>query len=118
MAAGGSQGPAVKSWAQCVEFADVPFGGGTQIGLDDREVGEGAPGAAGGALLDVDRADVASGLVSDEPGRQVRGTALCLLHVNPIKLLVFAAVINGVAAASFLVVVMRISGSRRLMGEA
>lgn len=45
------------------------------------------------------------------------GTALSLLHVNPIKLLVFVAVINGVAAAPFLVVVMRISGSRRIMGD-
>jgi hypothetical protein len=34
-----------------------------------------------------------------------------------VKLLVFVAVINGVAAAAFLVVVMRISGSRRLMGD-
>jgi NRAMP (natural resistance-associated macrophage protein)-like metal ion transporter len=47
----------------------------------------------------------------------VGGTALSLLHVNPIKLLVFVAVINGVAAAPFLVVVMRVSGSRRIMGD-
>ena len=45
------------------------------------------------------------------------GTALSLLHVNPIRLLVFVAVINGVAAAPFLVVVMWISSSQRLMGE-
>jgi NRAMP (natural resistance-associated macrophage protein)-like metal ion transporter len=45
------------------------------------------------------------------------GTALSLLHVNPIKLLVLVAVINGVAAAPFLVVVMSVSSSRRLMGE-
>ena len=45
------------------------------------------------------------------------GTALSLLHVNPIKLLVFVAVINGVAAAPFLVVVMRVSSSKRIMGE-
>src|ERR1035438_10422070 len=45
------------------------------------------------------------------------GTALSLLHVNPIKLLVFVAVINGVAATPFLVVVMRVSGSRRIMGD-
>ena len=31
------------------------------------------------------------------------GTVLSLLHINPIKLLVFVAVINGVAAAPFLV---------------
>jgi Mn2+/Fe2+ NRAMP family transporter len=45
------------------------------------------------------------------------GTALSLLHVNPIKLLVLVAVINGVAAAPFLVVVMRVSSSKRIMGD-
>jgi NRAMP (natural resistance-associated macrophage protein)-like metal ion transporter len=45
------------------------------------------------------------------------GTALSLLDVNPIKLLVLVAVINGVAAAPFLVIVMRVSGSRRIMGD-
>jgi len=45
------------------------------------------------------------------------GTALSLLRVNPIKLLVLVAVINGLAAAPFLVVVMWVSGSRRLMGD-
>jgi NRAMP (natural resistance-associated macrophage protein)-like metal ion transporter len=45
------------------------------------------------------------------------GTVLSLLHVNPIKLLVLVAVINGVAAAPFLVVVMRVSGNRRIMGD-
>src|ERR1035437_5776204 len=47
----------------------------------------------------------------------VGGTALSLLHVNPIKLLVLVAVINGVAAAPFLFVVMRVSSSQRLMGK-
>ena len=47
----------------------------------------------------------------------VGGTALTLLHVNPIKLLVLVAVINGIAAAPFLVVVMWISSSRSLMGD-
>ncbi|HUD39106.1 MAG TPA: Nramp family divalent metal transporter [Streptosporangiaceae bacterium] len=47
----------------------------------------------------------------------VGGTALSLLHVNPIKLLIYVAVINGVAAAPFLVVVMRVSGSKRIMGD-
>ncbi|MHB8449464.1 MAG: Nramp family divalent metal transporter [Mycobacteriales bacterium] len=47
----------------------------------------------------------------------VGGTALSLLHVNPIKLLIFVAVINGVAAAPFLVMVMKVSGSRHLMGD-
>jgi Mn2+/Fe2+ NRAMP family transporter len=45
------------------------------------------------------------------------GTGLSLLHVNPIKLLILVAVINGVAAAQFLVAVMWVSGSRRLMGD-
>jgi Mn2+/Fe2+ NRAMP family transporter len=45
------------------------------------------------------------------------GTALSLLNVNPIKLLIFVAVMNGVAAAPFLVVLMWVSGSRRLMGD-
>jgi len=45
------------------------------------------------------------------------GTALSLLQVNPIKLLVLVAVINGVAAAPFLVVVMWVSSSQRLMGK-
>jgi NRAMP (natural resistance-associated macrophage protein)-like metal ion transporter len=45
------------------------------------------------------------------------GTALSLAHLNPIKLLVFVAVINGVAAAPFLIVVMLVSSSRSLMGS-
>jgi Mn2+/Fe2+ NRAMP family transporter len=45
------------------------------------------------------------------------GTALSLLNVNPIHLLVLVAVINGVAAAPFLVVVMWVSSSRRIMGD-
>jgi NRAMP (natural resistance-associated macrophage protein)-like metal ion transporter len=45
------------------------------------------------------------------------GTALSLLNVNPIKLLVFVAVINGVIAAPLLAVVMVVSNNRRLMGK-
>ena len=45
------------------------------------------------------------------------GTALSLIGVNPIRLLVVVAVINGVAAAPFLFIVMLISGDRKLMGE-
>ncbi|MBW4077707.1 MAG: Nramp family divalent metal transporter [Acidobacteria bacterium] len=45
------------------------------------------------------------------------GTALSLLSVNPIKLLVLVAVIDGVLAAPLLVVVMIVSRSRRLMGK-
>ena len=45
------------------------------------------------------------------------GTALSLINVNPFKLLILVAVMNGVVAAPFLLVVMRISGSRELRGE-
>src|SRR5665213_2078799 len=45
------------------------------------------------------------------------GTALSLLNVNPIKLLVFVAVINGVIAAPLLIVVLVVSNSRHLMGD-
>jgi len=47
----------------------------------------------------------------------VGGTAFSLLHVNPIKMLVLVALINGVAAAPFLFVVMRVSSSESLMGQ-
>jgi hypothetical protein len=53
-------GVAVEEVAEGVEFADAPFGGSGQVGLDDREAGEpgeGPPGAAGAALLDLDRPD-------------------------------------------------------------
>ncbi|HET8894361.1 MAG TPA: Nramp family divalent metal transporter, partial [Gaiellaceae bacterium] len=45
------------------------------------------------------------------------GAALSLLGVNPIKLLVIVAVINGVAAAPFLVLVMMISNDKKIMGD-
>lgn len=45
------------------------------------------------------------------------GTMLSLIQVDPIKLLVVVATINGVAAAPFLTIVMLISGDRRLMGR-
>ena len=45
------------------------------------------------------------------------GVVLSLIHVNAIKLLVLVAVINGVAAAPFLIVVMLVSGNRALMGD-
>jgi NRAMP (natural resistance-associated macrophage protein)-like metal ion transporter len=45
------------------------------------------------------------------------GTLLSLLHVNPIHLLVLVALINGLAAAPFLVVVMLIANDRKLMGK-
>ena len=54
----------VEQGAEGVEFADAPFGGGGQVGLDDGEVGEsfdGAPASSGAALLDLDRAQGAVG---------------------------------------------------------
>jgi len=47
----------------------------------------------------------------------IGGMALSLLAVNPITLLVFVAVLNGVVAAPFLVVVMLVSSDRQIMGE-
>ncbi|MBW4079542.1 MAG: hypothetical protein HIU84_13770 [Acidobacteria bacterium] len=45
------------------------------------------------------------------------GTGLSLLNVNPIRLLVLIAIIDGVLAAPLLVVVMIVSRSRSLMCE-
>ena len=47
----------------------------------------------------------------------IGGTVLSLAHVNPISLLVVVAVINGIAAAPFLVVVLLIANDSNLMGE-
>lgn len=47
----------------------------------------------------------------------IGGTVLSLVHVNPIKLLVYVAVIIGVIAAPLLIMVLIISSSRRLMGD-
>jgi len=47
----------------------------------------------------------------------IGGTAFSLLNVNPIKLLVFVAVINGIIAAPLLVVVLIIANNRGLMGD-
>jgi Mn2+/Fe2+ NRAMP family transporter len=45
------------------------------------------------------------------------GAILSLVHVDAIKLLVLVAVINGIAAGPFLVVVMMTAGNRRIMGD-
>jgi NRAMP (natural resistance-associated macrophage protein)-like metal ion transporter len=82
--------------------------------------GSGSVGLAGlrgkqwGFSRSVRKAPVFYGLVALGT---VGGTALSLLQVNPIKLLVFVAVLNGVIAAPFLVVVMRVSSNRQLMGQ-
>jgi Mn2+/Fe2+ NRAMP family transporter len=47
----------------------------------------------------------------------VGGAALTLTSINPISLLVLVAIVNGIAAAPFLIVVMIISRNRALMGE-
>jgi Mn2+/Fe2+ NRAMP family transporter len=47
----------------------------------------------------------------------IGGMALSIVHVNPIKLLILVAIINGVAAAPFLVVVLCVAGSKALMGD-
>lgn len=47
----------------------------------------------------------------------IGGAALSLVGVNPIHLLVFVALINGLAAAPFLIIVMRVSGDHSIMGE-
>lgn len=82
--------------------------------------GAGSVGMAGllgqrwGFSRSIRKAPVFYGLVA---AGTLGGTVLSLLQVNPIKLLVLVAVINGVAAAPFLVVVMCVSGSRQLMGK-
>lgn len=47
----------------------------------------------------------------------VGGTVLSVVELNPIGLLVLSAVVNGIAAGPFLVVVMLISRDRQLMGR-
>jgi len=43
--------------------------------------------------------------------------ALSLFNINPITLLVFVAVVNGIAAAPFLVVTMLVASDRGIMGD-
>jgi Mn2+/Fe2+ NRAMP family transporter len=45
------------------------------------------------------------------------GIAIGYFSNNPIGMLVLSATINGIAAAPFLVVIMVISGSRKLLGD-
>jgi len=46
----------------------------------------------------------------------IGGTVMSLFGLSPIKLLVLVAVLNGLAAAPFIVVVMKISSNRQIMG--
>jgi Mn2+/Fe2+ NRAMP family transporter len=45
------------------------------------------------------------------------GMTLSLLQINPIELLVFVAIVNGVAAAPFLIVTMVVSSDGGIMGK-
>lgn len=45
------------------------------------------------------------------------GVILSVIDSNPIQLLVLSAVVNGIAAGPFLVVMMLISGDRKIMGK-
>jgi Mn2+/Fe2+ NRAMP family transporter len=47
----------------------------------------------------------------------VGGTIFSLVGLNPIRLLVLTAIVNGFAAAPFLIAVMLISSDRRIMGD-
>ena len=82
--------------------------------------GSGAAGMAGllgkrwGFSRSVRKAPVFYGLVAVGT---VGGTVLSLLSSNPIHLLVLVAIINGIAAAPFLFVVMLIARDSALMGE-
>ena len=67
--AGREPGVAAEEVAEGVEFADAPFRGGGQVGLDEREFGEsfeGPPAASGAALLDLDGPDRPLGFVVGE----------------------------------------------------
>jgi NRAMP (natural resistance-associated macrophage protein)-like metal ion transporter len=82
--------------------------------------GAGAVGMAGllgkrwGFSRSVRQAPVFYGLVA---AGTLGGTVLSVLHVNPIRLLVIVAMINGLAAAPFLIVILLIANNRRLMGD-
>ena len=47
----------------------------------------------------------------------VVGTILSIVSTNPIGLLVLSAIVNGIAAGPFLIVIMLISRNREIMGE-
>lgn len=81
--------------------------------------GAGAAGFAGltgkpaGFSNKIRQAPVFYGIVA---AGTVAGMIFSLTGANPIKLLVFVAVVNGVAAAPFLLIVMLVSGNRAIMG--
>ncbi|MBV8162038.1 MAG: Nramp family divalent metal transporter, partial [Acidimicrobiia bacterium] len=81
--------------------------------------GSGAAGMAGllgrrwGFSRSIREAPVFYGLVA---AGTVGGTIVSFFGVDPIHLLVLVAFINGIAAAPFLVVVLRIANNREIMG--
>lgn len=82
--------------------------------------GSGSVGMAGllgkswGFSRSVRKAPVFYGLVASGT---IGGMALSIVQVNPIKLLVLVAVINGIAAGPFLILIMVITGNRQMMGR-
>jgi Mn2+/Fe2+ NRAMP family transporter len=47
----------------------------------------------------------------------IGGTVFSLVGINPIRLLVLSAIVNGVAAAPFLIAIMLVSSDERIMGH-
>lgn len=47
----------------------------------------------------------------------IGGTLLALTGINPIRLLIVVAIVNGIAAAPFLIAIMLVSSDRRIMGD-
>jgi len=47
----------------------------------------------------------------------VAGTVLAIVSTDPIGLLILSAIVNGIAAGPFLIVIMLISRDRKIMGE-
>ena len=45
------------------------------------------------------------------------GLGLVLIHIDPIKALFYSAIINGVTAAPVMVLIMLLTGSKRVMGQ-
>ncbi|MEA3186026.1 MAG: hypothetical protein QOJ74_2503 [Ilumatobacteraceae bacterium] len=82
--------------------------------------GAGAAGLAGltgkraGFSNKIREAPVFYGLVA---GGTVGGMIFSMVGADPIRLLVFVAVVNGIAAAPFLLIIMLVSGDRRIMGR-
>src|SRR5437868_3668853 len=53
--------------------------------------------------------------ISPLPLRRVAGIVLNFLHIDPIKALFWAAVLNGILAAPLMAVIMHMASSKRVM---